>query len=115
MKHDLKKYLLDILQAINIIEDRIYGMKYENYAQDLTIKDSVERRFLIIGEAMNHIVRQDPDVRISATIEIIGMRNHIVHGYDCIADSIVWNAITKHLPILKQEVQCLLDNSQSIE
>jgi uncharacterized protein with HEPN domain len=63
---------------------------------------------LIIGEAMNHILKLDPTVNISQTREIIGMRNRIVHGYDNILDSIVWDTITEGLPVLKGEVKKLL-------
>lgn len=109
MKHDIDKYLEDIKQAIEIIEARIKGMKYEDYSSDLTIQDSVNLRLLIIGEAMNHILKLDPAVNISETREIIGMRNRIVHGYDTILDGIVWDTITEGLPLLKREVKKLLD------
>ncbi len=108
MKHEVDKYLEDIKQAIEIIEERTKGMTYEDYSSDLTIQDSVNLRFLIIGEAMNHILKLDPAVNISQTREIIGMRNRIVHGYDTILDSIVWDTITEGLPTLKREVKKLL-------
>jgi len=108
MKHDMDKYLEDIKQAIEIIEERIKGMKYKDYSSDLTIQNSVNLRLVIIGEAMNHILKLDPAVNISETREIIGMRNRIVHGYDNILDSIVWDTITEGLPTLKREVKKLL-------
>ncbi|MFA6714649.1 MAG: HepT-like ribonuclease domain-containing protein [Victivallales bacterium] len=108
MRHEIDKYLEDIKQAIEIIEERTQGMKYEDYSSDLTIQDSVNLRLLIIGEAMNHILKLDPAVNISQTREIIGMRNRIVHGYDNILDSIVWDTITEGLPTLKCEVKKLL-------
>ncbi|MDD5598863.1 MAG: DUF86 domain-containing protein [Victivallaceae bacterium] len=108
MKHDIDKYLEDIKQAIEIIEERIKGMKYEDYSSDLTIQDSVNLRMLVIGEAMNHILKLDPEINISETREIIGMRNRIVHGYDTILDGIVWDTITEGLPILKCEVKKML-------
>ena len=37
------------------------------------------------------------------------MRNRVIHGYDKIDDAIIWGTIIKHLPILKNEIQNLID------
>jgi uncharacterized protein with HEPN domain len=41
--------------------------------------------------------------------QIIGMRNILVHRYFGIDEDIVWTAINKDLPALKQKVKVLLD------
>ena len=48
---------------------------------------------------------------ISEYHRIIGFRNILIHGYDSINELIVWNAVEKHLPILKQEIQKMIDES----
>lgn len=36
------------------------------------------------------------------------MRNKLIHGYDEVEDTVVWNVIVKYLPQLKEEVEILL-------
>ncbi len=40
---------------------------------------------------------------------IIGFRNILIHGYDTVDDTIVWGAISGHLPTLISEIQELLE------
>ena len=54
MKVKAKKYLSDILQAINLIEDFISDVPtFEEYIPDLKTQSAVERQLGIIGEAVN--------------------------------------------------------------
>jgi len=46
--------------------------------------------------------------RISEHHRIIGFRNILIHGYDIVDEAIVWQAVTKHLPILIAEVKEML-------
>ena len=46
---------------------------------------------------------------ITTKKQIISMRNRVIHGYDKIDDAIIWGTIIKHLPILKNEIQDLID------
>lgn len=39
---------------------------------------------------------------------IIGFRNMIVHGYDRIDDTAVWDAVQSHLPGLRTQVEAWL-------
>jgi uncharacterized protein with HEPN domain len=70
----------------------------------------VERKFEIIGEALNRIKRLDKGllVAIPQHERIIGFRNVISHGYDVIAPELVWDAIQNHLPVLRGMVEELL-------
>ena len=75
------------------------------------LRRAVEREIEIIGEAMNQVLKIDPDIRISSARKIISMRNRVIHGYDDVDDELVWGTIQRHLPILKNEVQELLKSS----
>ena len=103
-----KKYLSDILFAINLLEDFTIEIKsYPDYQLDLKTKSAVERQLGIIGEAVNKY-RQDGNADLSQTQQIIQFRNRLIHAYDSIDDSIVWVIIKNYLPDLKQEVIKLL-------
>jgi uncharacterized protein with HEPN domain len=73
------------------------------------LRRAIEREFEIMGEAMSRMEKIAPEIEISAKKHIIGMRNRVIHGYDKIDDGIVWATIVKHLPVLKIEVENLLN------
>ncbi|MEM7514017.1 MAG: HepT-like ribonuclease domain-containing protein [Bacteroidota bacterium] len=99
-----KKYLVDILHSISLIEDFLIGTEgFELYRQDLKTKSAVERQLGIIGEAVNQFQKEESSVQFSSARQIISFRNRIIHAYDSIDDSIVWVILRKHIPILKQE------------
>ena len=106
MEHKVKKYLYDIADAINLIEEFIGENKDFNvYKQNQMLKKAVEREFEIIGEALNRIIKIDKNFNISYSRNIIGLRNHIIHAYDNIVDEIIWGIINRNLPQLKIEVK----------
>ncbi len=50
----------------------------------------------------------NPDIQITGKMQIINMRNRVIHGYDKIDDEIVWGVIIRHLPVLKMETRLLM-------
>ena len=110
MKNMIKKFLFDIKESIDSIENYLGDKKNFNvYQSNKMLRRAVEREFEIIGEAMNRIAQIDDKINISTKKQIISMRNRVIHGYDKIDDAIVWGTIIRHLPILKKEIQNLID------
>ena len=68
----------------------------------------MERELEIIGEALNRISKIEK-IEIQFYRQIIGLRNRIVHSYDTVEDELVWTIVTRHLPILKLEIENLLN------
>jgi uncharacterized protein with HEPN domain len=101
-----KKYLDDILYAITLIEEFTEGIKsFTEYSTDLKTRSAVERQLGIIGEAANKYDKLNPEESLQNTIQIIGLRNRIIHAYDSINDTVIWAIIVNHLPKLKTEIQ----------
>lgn len=69
----------------------------------------MERNVEIIGEAMNRILQKDNSIELSNSRKIVDTRNRIIHGYDSVSDDIIWGIVTLHFPILKSEVEKLLN------
>ena len=110
MKNEIKKFLFDIKESIDSIEDYLGSKRDFNvYQGNKMLRRAVEREFEIIGEAMNRIIQIDDKINISTKKQIINMRNRVIHGYDKIDDAIIWGTIIRHLPILKKEIQSLID------
>jgi uncharacterized protein with HEPN domain len=103
------KYLIDILNAILLIEDFLIETEtFFEYQNDLKTKSAVERQLVIVGEAINTYGKIDNNKPIIHAKEIINFRNRLVHAYDNIDDSIVWAIKTNHLPLLKFEINQIL-------
>ncbi len=109
MENDIRKYLFDIKEAIDSIENYLGGKRdFHEYESNKMLRRAVEREFEIIGEAMGRIENLDPAVNISSKQQIISMRNRVIHGYDRIDNKIIWGTIVRYLPILKTEISELL-------
>lgn len=105
MTEKSKKYLSDILMAIDLIEKFTVDITDFNiYQNDLKTQSAVERQLAIIGEALNQLKKIEPDLEIENAKQIIGFRNRLIHAYDSIDNSIVWAIINRHLKKLKEEI-----------
>jgi uncharacterized protein with HEPN domain len=110
MELQSKKYLDDILYAIESIEEFIAGISsYDEYINDKKTRSAVERQLGIIGEAANKYDKLNPNEPLQNISQIIGLRNRIIHAYDSINDAVIWAIVQKHLPNLKKEIIQKLD------
>jgi len=61
MTEDGKKYLADILMAIDLIEDFTRDVTdFDSYDKDLKTQSATERQLVIIGEALSKLKRVAP-------------------------------------------------------
>lgn len=110
MNDEVRKNLVDVLQAAEEIQTFVCGLDFKAYQSSLVTQRAVERDFEIIGEALNRIRQSDEECleKISEYHRIIGFRNILIHGYDVIDELIVWQAVENHLPRLIEEIQNIL-------
>ena len=105
----IKSSLLDIYKSIDeiflFLGDRRDFIAYQN---DLKTKKAVERNLEIIGEAVNRILKEEPNFVIDQAKSIIGTRNRIIHSYDNISDEVIWTIVVRDLPKLKAQVEQFL-------
>ena len=110
MTEKSKKYLSDILMAIDLIDEfTVDTNHFDVYDGDKKTQSAVERQLVIIGEALNKLRQNEPELRIENDKQIIGFRNRLVHAYDSIDNSIVWAIIKRHLGNLQKEMAFLIE------
>ena len=102
--------LRDIHDAALEVSHFLGNASLELYIGDRGLQLQIERLLEIIGEALNRILKSDPDLRdqLSDPMIIVGMRNRISHGYDAIDNEVIWSSASFDVPLLLHEVDLLL-------
>ncbi len=110
MENDILKHLYDVQEAASLIFQFVSDKSFDDYKRDDLLRSGVERKFEIIGEALNRIKRDDPAIleQIREQRSIVSFRNILAHGYDTIDDRIVWGIIEEGLGHLLEDVAELI-------
>jgi uncharacterized protein with HEPN domain len=106
---DIKVYLKDIEQSVAEIFAFLPERRdFFEFQKDIKTRKAIERNIEIIGEAMNRILKIDPNFPIDASRKIVDTRNRIIHGYDSVSEDVLWLIIVNYLPNLEKQVKKLL-------
>lgn len=110
MDNTVLKSLEDIEDAISNIElfCSTRPKQYAVFCQDRCFRSAIQWEIAVIGEAMNRILKINPDIPITSARRIVNTRNYLIHGYDSLREDLIWSIVINHLPILKQEVSQLI-------
>ena len=111
MKEEVIKYLQDILDCINNIDEFFISEEktFKNFSANKLLRQAIERNFEIIGEATGRINKVSPEINIKSNRQIINLRNLIIHSYDNINHEVLWAIIINDLPELKKETETLIN------
>ncbi|MDE6090800.1 MAG: DUF86 domain-containing protein [Duncaniella sp.] len=103
-------YLYDVKRAIEEVETYFvdYPMRYDVFEKDFLRRSAVERKAEIMGEAINRILKIQPDFPLPNARAVIDTRNRIIHGYDSVKPEFLWGLIIRHIPALKKDVERLI-------
>lgn len=98
-----REFLLDILDSARLAISYVQGMTRGAFLADIQCQDAVMRRLEVIGEAarrISEVVRASlPQLPWKA---MIGLRNVVVHEYDEIDLTVVWDTVQNDLLSLAQ-------------
>lgn len=102
-------YLKHIADAINQIEDYLGEKSFEEFTENKMFQDAVVRQLEIIGEASRNLSDDFRGLHPAVPWnQIVGMRNRMAHDYLNVDMEIVWDIITRDLPVLKLRIAELL-------
>jgi uncharacterized protein with HEPN domain len=106
---DELKLLADIKTAIESVDEHLEQRRdFKEYLANKTKRRAVERELEIVGEAMNNLLKINPEIELSYARIIVNLRNQIIHAYDNVNNTIIWKIVMKDLPVLLKEVNELI-------
>ena len=110
MDEYIEKHLIDVLNAINEVESFFADRPklFQEFQNDMLRQRAVERNIEIMGEAINRILKANPEFQLTNAKAIINTRNRVIHGYDSVTTEFLWSLIMKHIPALKNDVENIL-------
>ena len=110
MQVDPRVILADIDQACADIESFTEEMDSEAYVVNGLVQAAVERKFEIIGEAVNRLSKHRPGLaeKIPQVRKIVNFRNVPAHGYDHVVPEFVWDYTQNHLPQLCETARMMI-------
>lgn len=111
MQRDPKAFLWDVREAALAIQTFTKGMDVSFFGANAMAQAAVERKFEVIGEALNQLAKADASLaaRVPNLPQIVAFRNQLIHGYAMVNVGTVWNITQTSLPSLITSVQALLD------
>lgn len=103
MDRYLKANLYDISTAIDEVQTffDMVPRRFDEYSKNLMLRRAIERNIGIIGEAVNRILKDNPDIGISNARAIIATRNRVIHDYAAVTDDVMWKIVINDLPKLR--------------
>lgn len=81
-----------------------FGRQYDIFETDVIFRKFVERNIEILGEAMNRILKIEPEINIRSARKIVDTRNYVIHAYDSLKPDILWAIVINHIPRLKEDI-----------
>ena len=101
-----REYLLDILESARLACSYLQNKTEQEFLRDVQCQDSVIRRLEVIGEAARRVSEEGraalPELPWKA---MIGMRSVMIHEYDDVDLTVVWNTVKDDLPALVEALE----------
>jgi len=114
MPRDARAYLSDMIEACDAIILAVQGLGLAAYQGNRLVRSSVEREFIIIGEAASALARVAPEIfaAITRARRIVDFRNQLTHEYPSVDDAVVWAIVEHDVPVLRRECAVLIPRAE---
>ena len=105
--------LSDMLVYAREIVETLRGVSFPEYVRDKNLRLATERRIEIIGEAARRVSeetrRQLPQLPWQ---DMVRMRNIMIHEYDDVDLSLVWDTVQIDLPALVSALERIVPQKE---
>ena len=109
-ERDIRDYLQDILTTIEMVDQFIDGMSFDDFQNDPKTVFAVTRAIEIIGESTKKIPmplrEQYPEIPWKG---VTGMRDKVIHTYFGVKLNVLWDTTQQDLKRLKPVIQKMLN------
>jgi uncharacterized protein with HEPN domain len=99
MRRSPKPYLHDLIFAARDILQMVEGKSLDNFLKDPMLQSAVERKFIVLGEALFQMKTYFPHLlgKIPEARALIAFRHVLVHAYNQVEDELAWGVIETRL------------------
>lgn len=102
-------FLLEMKAAAERIIKYTEGMTYESFVENMLVKDAVIRNFEILGEGVKHVPFSfQKQHRNIPWLQMLMLRNFIVHEFFDIDEEILWEVIVHDLEKNRDDLQGII-------
>ncbi|WP_425154634.1 DUF86 domain-containing protein [Candidatus Palauibacter sp.] len=102
-------YLLDMLLAARDAEEFASDLTFEKFEHDKLHQHAIIKAIEIIGEAANRVSAETRDLHSEIPwLEIVGMRNRLVHAYFEVDVELLWETVQRDIPDLISLIEPLV-------
>ncbi len=109
-KHDPEITFRQMLEYSEEVLSLVKGKTQTDIEEGRLLNLALMRLLEMIGEAANRI--PDPvqdEYPEFPWLQVIGLRNRLIHGYDSIDYDILWTILTADLPSIVQQLHSITD------
>jgi uncharacterized protein with HEPN domain len=111
-RHDTDVRLRHMLDAAREAVQMAQGRNRVALDTDRPLNLSLVRLLEIVGEAASRVPADDRATYSSIPwIQIVSLRNRLIHGYDNVDFDILWQIVTQDLPPLIAELEKILSGT----
>lgn len=111
-QRDLRDYLQDMLETIDIAQQFVTGMTFTDFQADQKTVFAVIRAIEVIGEAAKQIPlstrEQYPEMPWKS---ITGMRDKLIHSYFGVNLEVLWDTVQEDLMQLRPVISKMLQDA----
>lgn len=97
---------ISILVSVDKIKRHTHALTYEQFVSNELVFSAMSRELQLIGELIKKLLLA-PSLLQNSNINtrgIIGFRNLVVHEYFSLNPEIVFEVVTKEVPVLEQDI-----------
>lgn len=115
-RRDLRDYLQDMLETIDIAQQFVAGMTFTDFQADQKTVFAVIRAIEVIGEAAKNIPipirEQYPEMPWKS---VTGMRDKLIHGYFGVNLEVLWDTVQQDLMQLRPVISKMLQDAANAQ
>jgi len=113
MVREYKDYLMDLVEAMDKMEQFTRSLTYEDFKKDEKTIFAVIRALEIMGEAAKKIpAGARKKYKRIPWKQIAGMRDKLIHEYFGVNIQVIWKTVKEDIPLVKPIIRQMVGDMQ---